>query len=132
MKIDSARSEVSVCSPFKPTRQMEDSANAAVWANSDNPLYAAPPRNVIDAARLPVADKLRAPPLPRIAEAPPTRSNWLAKAVTTAGVLCGVFGTVAGLLSIVALGPIGLGVAAGAAILGTIIARQGVRMHRYD
>lgn len=135
MKIEYPRSEASVCSPYKPAklqRQVEDSANDVRWANSDNPLNAAPPRNVVDARKLSAFDKPYSPPLKSILEEPPKRKNRFAKAVTTVGLLITTLGTVGGLLSMVALGPAGLAVAAACAIVGTIITRAGVRLHRHD
>lgn len=113
-----ARSEVSVTGPWRPPSR-EDTAKRDAWVNSDNPLQPSPVRNIRAATRLPVPAKAT-PSLPKVPEAPPKRSLW-AKAAVTVGILTASLGTVAGMLSMVVLGPVGLAVAAGCFVVGTIL-----------
>jgi hypothetical protein len=119
-----AVSEVSVTSPYRPPR----SAPIPVRNNGTNSDYPLAPQRVRYAASAPARPVTQPQrPLPQAAEAQPKPS---AKKLLTAlaGVLMVSVGTVAGLVSIAALGPIGVGVAGGAALLGFALIRLSAKL----
>lgn len=112
-RISPARTESSATSPVRPM-----SAPRTELLNTDNPL--AP---TVKAAQMARAMKtaatapLEAPSLSRTSSPPVIPPSGLKKFLAFGGVLMASVGVVAGFVLIVALGPIGLAVAGGAAAL---------------
>jgi hypothetical protein len=119
-----AVSEVSVTSPYRPPR----SAPIPVRNNGTNSDYPLAPQRVRYAASAPARSVTQPQrPLPQAAKDQPTPSVKK-RLMALAGALVASVGTVAGLMSIVALGPVGLGVAAGAAVLGFALIRLSAKL----
>jgi hypothetical protein len=122
-------SEASVTGPYRPSN--DTARPRQVWANSENPLAPKPVRfanNVVPlkAARLRSSSK-PAQPAPQPAQPKKQTLGLLAKAATLTGMLLCSLGVVGGFVSIVALGPLGLAVAAGAGVLGATLIKFGTR-----
>lgn len=122
-------SEASVTGPYRPSN--DTARPRQVWANSDNPLTPKPIRfanNVVPlhaARQRPVVLPAQPAPSP-VQHQQPRRS--VGKMLTSlAGVLLCSIGVVGGFVSIVALGPLGLAVAAGAGILGAALIKLGTK-----
>lgn len=117
-----AVSEASVTGPYRPSN--DTARPRQVWANSDNPLSPKQVRFANNVVPLHTARQRTVIPPPAPAAQPEKQKlGFLAKAAALAGVLLCSVGTVAGLISIVALGAIGVGVAAGAFVLGLTLIR---------
>lgn len=122
-------SEASVVSPYRPPRS-EPLPVRNNWTNSDYPLA---PQRVRYAASAPVRPVTQPQPTePQTAPAPaaePTpKPSIKQRLVLLAGALMVSVGTIAGFVSIVAVGPAGIGIAAAAAILGAALIRSGSKM----
>jgi len=115
-----ARSEASVISPYRPPRS-EPVPISKQWINSDYPLA---PQHVRYTTPQPVKPVQQSTPAPK----PEPKPSVAKRVVMGIGALLASVGTVAGLLSIAALGPVGLAVAAGAAVLGIVLIRSGSTM----
>lgn len=109
-----AVSEASVTGPYRPSN---DTARVRQpWTNSDYPLA---PRLV----------KFTPPQNPRViatapqTEQPQQKISLARRVVALTGVFLASVGTVAGMLSIVGLGPIGLAVAVGAFVVGCVLVK---------
>lgn len=119
-----AVSEASVVSPYRPPRSKPIPVRNN-GTNSDYPLAPQRVRYATSAPARPVAQPQN--PLPQPAE-PQPKPSAKKLLMVLAGVLMASVGTVAGLMSIIALGPVGLGVAAGAALLGFALIRIGAKL----
>lgn len=125
-RVSFARSEQSVTSPMRPATP-EKSSKRRDWRNSDTlhpivPANVARIKNKTIAANTPIA---RPPKTPT--PAPEKRPSKLKKAMALVGVLACSLGVVAGLVSIAAIGPLGLAAAGGSAAVGAaliFLARQ--------
>ncbi len=122
-RVSFALSEKSVTSPLRPAIPTSGRRD---WRNSDTlhpivPANVARIRNQALAANTPISRP--APPPPADPQIPSKKRRGLA----LSGVLSCSLGVVAGLVSIAALGPIGIAVAAGAAIFGAALIRIGTR-----
>jgi hypothetical protein len=136
------RSEVSVTSPHRPVKSpvptpSTRAQNDATWKSRDVHLTH-PPANVKRALTASPSATVKSSPRSS-PKASPTNSFQEPSQLQVASVKKRFFagigalligpGTVAGLLSIVALGPVGLGVAAGAAALGVFLIWASNRMN---
>lgn len=110
-------SEASVNGPYRPTRTPMNNVTPfrQQWKNTDYPLA---PKQLPPQNRVPVVVSQPAKPPVTVAAQPQDKRTFWHKATALAGVAMCSLGVVAGLVSIVALGPIGLAVAAGAAVVG--------------
>jgi len=119
-----ARSEASVVSPYRPPR----SEPIPVRNNGTNSDYPLAPQRVRYATAEPARPApLSRHPMPQPSE-PQPKPSVKQRLMLLTGVLLASVGTVAGLISIAALGPIGIGVAAGAALLGFALIRIGAKL----
>jgi len=121
-------SDTTVVSPFRPPAQPQLKPKDPVrWANSDNPLRPAPMPKV-------VTQKVNAQPvrtLPTVQEPPVQESKTrprLRAALMLAGAFLVIPGLIGGMISMVALGPLGLAVAAGALFVGSALLKAAVNM----
>lgn len=116
-RISPAISEPSVTGPMKTQIR-------AAWRNSEAP-YSLPAAHIEKIKKMPLTVVPSRPQPP----APPPKKLWsLGRKMTAlAGILCCTVGVLGGLFSIVALGPVGLAVAAGAAILGACLIKAAAK-----
>lgn len=131
--VTSETSSVASSTPVHVVRNFRTVPNSPAWNNSDHPLAprARPIVSAPPAARLQVVQSrpvIAPPPPPAVPVEPPREKPSVWRRVgAIAGVLLASVGTVAGLVSIAALGVVGLGVAAGAFFLGCMLIRAGTR-----
>lgn len=116
----SANTAESVVSPFRPSRKPDPVS----WRNSDQ--YQLPRAKVEQIKRAPAANRPKMKYEPRRTPPPAPPSKWKA-ALSTVGGLAVSVGVIGGLLSIVALGPIGIAVAVGAGVIGAALIRAGAK-----
>lgn len=108
-----APSEASVTGPYRPSNDTARPRQA--WTNSDYPLAPARPVRFDPPNPLP---PVQAQPQP----APEQKKMGIGrKLIALAGVFMCSVGTIAGLVSIAALGPIGLAIAGGAFVAGCVL-----------
>lgn len=122
-RVSFAPTEASVTGPYRP--QDVNTAPRDGWRNSDT-IYPRTPAHIDRIRQLPAANQSmrQAQPLPPVPQpAAPQPMSLGRRIIGLIGVACASVGTVAGLVSIVALGPIGLAVAGGAFVLGLVLIR---------
>lgn len=115
-----APSEASVTGPYRPSNDTARPRQG--WTNSDYPLAPSRPVRFDPPNPLP---PVQAQPQPN--PEPQQRVSIVRKLVAIAGVLCVSLGTVGGLVSIAALGPIGLAVAGGAFLIGCVLIKASAK-----
>ena len=118
-------SETSVTGPYRPQPKRQQ------WTNSDVSMPTLP-ANVSRIREANVVPPSVVPPLApkKPATPPPAEKHPLSigkRIAALAGVLCCSIGVVGGFVLIVALGPIGIGIAAGAAIVGAVLIKIGTQ-----
>jgi hypothetical protein len=112
----SQMSETTVNSPQRPTSR--DAASTTGWHNSDYPLQAQAVRIIMPSTR-PASTAPSTNPAPQQQPAPVVSVKR--RLVALVGVFMASLGTVGGLISMAALGPIGLAIAGGCLVGGLAI-----------
>ena len=118
-----AISEATVTGPYRPTNNIVPLRPRT--QNSDNPLA---PKQLRPSQLRPVTSQPAPQPAQAQAAQPKQPKRSVGKMLASlAGVLMCSVGVVGGLVSIVGLGPIGLAVAVGAAVVGAIFIKLGTK-----
>ena len=113
-------SEKSVTGPYRPQPKRKE------WTNSDVSLPTLP----ANVSRIRKANVMPPSASKKPTTPPPAAKHPLSlgkRIAALAGVLCCSIGVVGGLVSIVALGPVGIGIAAGAAVVGAVLIKLGTQ-----
>lgn len=119
-RISAAQTECSMVGPYQP----KNTAPIEAFKNSD--VYQAPPARIAAIKATPVQPRPVSTWQPQAANEP-VKMSMIRRIGVAVGALLAIGGVIGGLVSIVALGPLGLAVAAGSAMLGAAILRQATR-----